>query len=95
MDIVEFAEGICGIELLEWQKQYLRDVYSKAEDPKQYHIMIPRHVSSISKMLAYIDDPYTFDIFFKELIQNGQETDNQRQMSVVRGPLTGRCMFDI
>ena len=65
-DIVEFVESICGAKLLDWQKQYLREVQSKTEG-----FLPKRHGKSIFNMCARLDDSYTLDIFLKELTQNG------------------------
>lgn len=61
MDIVEFAEKICGAELYEWQKLYLKKLYELQSKGDVRIVMGPRN-----RVYIYLD-PKTQ----KELIQNG------------------------
>lgn len=60
MDIVEFAEQICGAKLYEWQKEYLR-ILEKL--PRGTKIV----VGPKGRVYTYMDQ--------KELIPNGKTHD--------------------
>lgn len=40
-DIIEFIENYCGLELLEYQKEFIRKAYSAGPDAK---LVFPRHI---------------------------------------------------
>ena len=63
MDIAEFAEKFCGVELPEWQKNYIRTLYEMGTDAKIY-ICMPKN---LGRNQAYI---HINNI--KELIHDGQ-----------------------
>ena len=62
MDIVEFAEKVCGMELLEYQKEFLRRTHELSSKGKIY--ILPRRTGG---SYIYIDETMR-----EELIQNGQ-----------------------
>jgi tRNA A37 N6-isopentenylltransferase MiaA len=61
MDIVEFAEKVCGMELLEYQKESLRRMHELSSKGRIY--ILPRRTGG---SYIYIDDTMR-----KELIHNG------------------------
>lgn len=64
MDIVEFAEKFCGVELREWQKQHIR-ILEKL--PRGAKIVMGRG----GRVYIYVDQPA------KELIPYGATNDNK------------------
>lgn len=64
MDIVEFAENFCGVELKEWQKQHIR-ILEKL--PRGAKIVMGRG----GRVYIYVDQPA------KELITYGATNDNK------------------
>lgn len=60
MDIVEFAENVCGMKLYDWQKEYIRKLYELSRDGK-IHIVMGKG----GRVYTYLE-PKTL----KELIQN-------------------------
>lgn len=64
MDIVEFAEEMCGVELLEYQKAFLRKMHEVSSKGKIY--ILPKRKGG-----AYI---YIDDTMRKELVTNGTTT---------------------
>ena len=66
MDIVEFAEKFCDVQLPEWQKKYLRLLYETGKDAKIY-ICMKKNAGS-HQALIHINDT-------KELLSNGTPND--------------------
>ena len=62
MDIVEFTEEVCGVELFEYQKVFLRKMYELSSKGKIY--ILPRRDGSY----IYIDDTMR-----KELVHDGEK----------------------
>ena len=63
MDIVEFVERECGVELFEWQKEYLRDLYEMSRNDT-VRIVMPRQLGR-RQVYVYMNQ-------LKELISNGK-----------------------
>ena len=61
MDIVEFAEKFCGVELHEWQKKHIRILEKLPRGARI--VMAPR-----GRVYIYVDQPT------KELIPSGKTT---------------------
>lgn len=68
MDVVEFAEKFCRVELPEWQKKHLRLLYESGKDAK-IHICMPKN-SGRHQALIHITDT-------KELLLNGPKNDSE------------------
>lgn len=66
MDIVEFAENICGVELYDYQKEFLRKMDALRHDGKIYFLHGRRGP------YIYIDKTMQ-----KELIPNGATNDRK------------------
>jgi hypothetical protein len=66
MDIVEFAENVCGIELLECQKEFLRKMNELRSEGKIYLIHGRRGP------YIYVDKQMQ-----KELVPNGKTNDSK------------------
>ena len=64
MDIVEFAERFCGVELKNWQKEHIRVLEKLPRGAKI--VMAPR-----GRVYIYVDQPT------KELISNGTQNDRK------------------
>ena len=58
MDIVEFAENICGVKLNEWQKPYIRFLYDLT---RKYDVKVV--MGKNKQVFTYINK--------KEMPQNG------------------------
>lgn len=74
MDIVEFAEKFMHVELLEYQKTFLRE-FDKLRASGKVRVVTGRD----GRSYIYLDRQMQ-----KELIQNGKTLDCHNQMSVVR-----------
>ena len=66
MDIVEFAENICGVKLFEYQKEFLRKMNELRSDGKIY-LLLGRRGPYI-----YVDKQMQ-----KELVPNGTTNDRE------------------
>lgn len=44
MDIAEYAETVLGLELLDYQKVFLKDLHEKYKNKKDIRILMPRHI---------------------------------------------------
>lgn len=64
MDIVEFAEKFYDVELVDWQKTYLRTLDQLYVDRTVRVVVVPR---GAGRMFTYFK--------FKELIPNGKTTN--------------------
>lgn len=64
MDIVEFAERFCGVELRDWQKEHIRVLEKLPRGAKI--VMAPK-----GRVYIYVDQPT------KELIPNGKTNDRK------------------
>lgn len=57
MDIVEFCEKVCGVKLLEWQKEYLRTAYKERDDNKILSNAIPtQHHDGLKASIVLCDE---------------------------------------
>lgn len=68
MDIVEFAEKTYGVELYEWQKEYLRtleQLYQECKDGKREKCVLVMQ-KDVGRMFTYFK--------MKELFPDGQTT---------------------
>ena len=66
MDIVEFVKSEYGVELFDWQKEYLRTL---DREYNQGNIRIAVVSRGVGRMLTYFK--------LKELIQDGKTNDRQ------------------
>lgn len=73
MDIVDFVEKQCGIELLEYQKALLRALYEKYKNKKDIQILMPRHIDR-DCFYTYLKQ-HNLPIC-KELTQSGKTLDS-------------------
>ena len=64
MDIVEFAEKFMNVELVDWQKTYLRTLDNLYKQGDVRIVVLPR---SVGRMFVYFK--------LKELIPNGETND--------------------
>ena len=66
MDIVEFAEKFMDVELVDWQKAYLRTLDSLYKQGEVRIVVLPR---TVGRMYVYFK--------LKELISNGQTSNSK------------------
>ena len=66
MDIVEFAEKFYDVELVDWQKTYLRTLDRLYADRSVRVVVVPR---GVGRMFTYFK--------LKELIPNGTTNDRK------------------
>lgn len=75
MDIVEFVEKQCGIELLEYQKAILRDLYEEYKNKKDIRILMCPHIGR-DHFYTYLKQ-HNLPIC-KELTQSGKTLDSNK-----------------
>lgn len=73
MDIVEYDETVLGLELLDYQKALLRDLYEKYKNKKDIRILMPRHIGR-DYFYTYLKQ-HNLPIC-KELTQSGKTLDS-------------------